>query len=55
MQCWLSLRNNFDDGQEYSFAGSIPEMVAQWEYRQQSSFTFILDLVSEHGTAHFDL
>ena len=38
----------------YNFVGSIPEMVAQWESRQPETFTFILDLITEHGVTHFD-
>ena len=37
----------------YGFVGSIPEIVAQWAWPQ--TFTFILDLISEHDAAHFDL
>ena len=40
---------------DYDFVGSIPEMVAQWAYRQPKTFTLILDLISEHGVTHFDL
>jgi hypothetical protein len=39
---------------DYNVVGSIPEMVAQWEFRQPQTFTFILDLISEHGVTHFD-
>lgn len=38
----------------YDFVGSIPEIVAQWASRQPDAFTFILDLISEHGVTHFD-
>lgn len=38
----------------YDFVGSIPEMVAQWESRQPHTFTYILDLISEHGVTNFD-
>ena len=44
---------NYETG-PYDFVGSIPEMVAQWESRQPHTFTFILDLISEHGVTHFD-
>ena len=43
-----------DELEVYNFVGSIPEMVAQWACRQPETFTFILDLISEHGVAHFD-
>ncbi|CAO2647508.1 Nn.00g084300.m01.CDS01 [Neocucurbitaria sp. VM-36] len=39
----------------YCFSGSIPELVAQWAWRQQGTFNFILDLISENGENYFDL
>lgn len=39
----------------YDFAGSIPEMVAQWASRQPATFDLILNLISEYGATHFDL
>ena len=43
-----------DETGSYNFVCSIPEMVAQWECSQPHTFTFILDLISEHGVTHFD-
>ena len=45
---------DYEDTGFYNFVGSIPEIVAQWESRQPDTFTFILDLISEHGVTHFD-
>ena len=45
---------DYEDTGFYDFVGSIPEIVAQWESRQPETFTFILDLISEHGVTHFD-
>ena len=51
-EVWYVVDNK--DMDSYHFVGSIPEMVAQWEFRQPEAFTFILDLISEHGVTHFD-
>lgn len=49
---WRVVDNEGTDS--YNFVGSIPEMVAQWACNQPDTFTFILDLISEHGVTHFD-
>ena len=51
-EVWHVVDNEGTDS--YNFVGSIPEMVAQWESSQPETFTFILDLISEHGVIHFD-
>jgi hypothetical protein len=40
---------------EHRFVGSIPDMVAHCGIYQPHAFSFILDLISEHGAVHFDL
>lgn len=35
--------------------GTIPGIVAQVAFNQPQCFSFILDLISEYGVAHFDL
>ena len=41
--------------ESYKHEGSIPEMVAQWAFRQPETFDLILDTISQHGVAHYNI
>ena len=51
---WVYLpgASGFDN---YRFEMSVPELVAHSVYSSHHHFTFILDLIFQHGAAHFDL
>lgn len=48
-------RFGVDAWEVVDFIGSVPEIIAQSAIRRQDTFKFILDLISEHGVANFDL
>ncbi|KAF2800547.1 hypothetical protein K505DRAFT_263715 [Melanomma pulvis-pyrius CBS 109.77] len=56
MHITIQVERLFEDYEtDRDFVGSIPELVTQWAFAEPDTFTFILDLIIEHGVTHFDL